>query len=254
MYGNFTATVEEVLQVGTITTSIQPAAFTERLQEILDERLAIIATNTNTSLDALSGTVSISNPGQASATRRRIQAVTPAPLDTSNCDVASMRINVEILMQSSTPEERNTFMTAFDNSDIPAVIANATGSGDNAAVCAAAAITQLSRETVDAPPPPPNIGLTVPDEPLPRGFILVAILVALVIFLSCGIYLWFAFFRSRTKEEDRPKAVIALNQESAETTSFFGIPTGTAVRKGAQKQSPYFVLDGEILNVPGGSE
>lgn len=255
VYANFTAKVEEVVQVGTITTAIQPVAFSERLQELLDERITIIATDTNVSSDALKGVITVSNPGVAATdapSRRRTQAVTA--LDTSGCVLANMRLNIEIIMESPTQAERDRFMQLFSNTNLPGVIANITGSGELGVVCAAAAVTDASRETVDAPPPPPDLGLTVPDEPLPRTVFIVAIVAATLILCLCGFVAWYYLVgRDNDDEEDAASKVESLLREG-ETSSFFGRGRGKGkgAGKGKRKGVGYFEIAADQLG--GGKE
>jgi len=221
MYTNYTAKVQEVLAVGTITTTIDPVVFDRRLEEVLNERLALIAEATNAT--GLSGVVVIIQPGG-----RRLQVQT---LDTSSCDPNAMQVSIEIIMEAATLAERTRFIDLFDNSVLPGIIQNITGSGDVAGVCAAAAVTELSRATADAPPPPPDLGLTIPDsDPIPRTVWVIAIVASgLILSLGC-LCAWYYFGgvrrREEEEEEDSTKAqlkkAISLGNEPAETSSFFG--------------------------------
>jgi len=259
IYANFTARLQEVVQVGTITIATPPGLFATRLGEVLEERITSIAEQSNVSTDAFSGTVRVIAPG-VSATdtepallrvdlreehfaHRRMQVLTT--LDTSLCQLSSMRIAIDILMESATSEERNRFMEVFDNNMLPALIANITGDGVIAQVCAPAAITAFSRETVDAPPPPPTQGLSIPDDqPLPRTVFVVSIVAATLIFVLGAACCWYIYGgRSDDDDADKQTRKIIVNAapvaaDPGETASLFG-----KARSRMSKGVGYFVID-----------
>jgi hypothetical protein len=267
IYGNYTAKVQEVLQVGTITTSINPSSFTDRLEILLNERIRIIAASTNVSSDALSGIVLVSNPGVASVDELQVEVQSnvlthyghrqlqlTSALDTSGCDSASMRVAVEIIMQSSTSDERNAFMEAFDSSVLPGLIQNITGSGEIAVVCAQAIVTEASRATVDAPPPPPDLGLQTEPQELPRTVFVIAIIAAGLALVLGGACAWYYFGRTSRDEEDRPRVVDKFGKDIAsapgvadpgETSSFFG-QSKDGVTRPAKRGVGYFALEGGL--------
>ena len=214
IYANYTATVEEILQVGTITTSIDPVAFSERLENILNERIVLIADSANISYSSLQGVVSVYQPGYdaqiaVSTTALIRRRLTPAttPLDTSLCDENSVRIGIEILMETESPEARNTFMDNFDNTVLPGFIANVTGSNVHASTCAPSVVSAAGRETVDAPPPPPTLGLrTEPDDPLSPTVVLIAAIIGALALCVCGGYVaYIVLGRNGSDEKEKEK-------------------------------------------------
>ena len=250
MYGNYTAKMEEVLQVGTITVATPPDLFEKRLAEVLDDRIALVVDGTNVTSDAMSGFVKVLAPGVTSFTdamysvevnepRRRLQT---ASLDTSGCDVAAMRVSVALFMESASPAERDEFIANFQATVLPALIANITGDGVNAAVCASAVVTAVGREMVDAPPPPPSLGLTTPpSDPLPTTVYIVAAIVGALLFVLAAACMWY-FFGPRTRDDDEKKRKVNVADGVAETSSFLG-----KVKGGASKRVGYFVLDTESV-------
>lgn len=241
MYANYTATVQEVLQVGTITTAVEPVAFSERLEDILNERIVLIADSTGISYSSLQGIVRVYQPGAdaqlavstAALIRRRLTPATTA-LDTTNCDENSIRIGVEIIMETDDPEARNSFMDSFDNTVLPGFITNVTGSGVHAATCAPSVVSAAGRETVDAPPPPPAIGIrTEPDGPLSPTVILVAAIIGMLVFLVCGCYVAYTVLgrdrgEGKTNSEAQPLRLAS---------------TGRGMGQRGNGSKKYFVLD-----------
>jgi hypothetical protein len=264
IYANYTATVKEVLNVATITSPIDPVVFGTRLNEVLNERIDALAAATNVSVSALTGIVRVEQPGIAATEdtlalrgdgdghpmfgRRKLQT----PLDTSGCDTSNMRVNIEIRMESGAAADRDSFIAQFSNVNFPGIISNITGAGEVALVCAAAVVTDAGRETVNAPPPPPDLGLTVPDDqPLPRTVWIVAIVAATLIFVLCGVCVYYFYFAGRRRSEEKAdmKAVDSFAapapSEPGETASFFGKRSKPAI---AQPRVGYFVLDPDRLD------
>ena len=235
IYANFTATVEEVIQIGTVSLNVPLETFEARLQQVLDERIGVIVEQTNVSNDAFTGVMTIYEaeepivPAESRRSRSR-HLQTLSPLDTSSCDSSAMRVGVNIVMESEDPSERNRFMELFDKEDLPAFISDITTDGVNAAVCAPATITSVSRETVDAPPPPPGLQpLAQPDEPLPPTVLIVAI-TAGVLVLIFGACVGFYYFGGRRGSDAKDAIGVVSSafsgRSSAETQSFLGAGNG----------------------------
>lgn len=214
MYGNFTARVEEVLQVTATTTTIEVVKFTARLEEVLNERLDIIASAANVSSDSLIGLIFVTNAGDQLVSgngvdliRARVRVhrrqLATEELDVSKCNDTEMRINVQVVMESATAEERNRFVETFENANLPEFIQNVTGTGDVAKVCAPAAVTEMSRETVDAPPPPPPLALTT-DSSSDIPIWLIAAIAASALLVCCMILACFYWRAAEDEECEKP--------------------------------------------------
>ena len=230
MYGNFTATVSEVLTLDPITITVSSEVLAVRLQEVVDERIAIIASTTNTSAGSFSGTVTVvESPADASTrrnlatnTHRELQSLTP--LDTSGCDENSPQVTIEITLGTLSSDDRNRFIETFNHNYLPNVINNITGTGRNAVVCGDAAVTEATREVVDAPPPPP--GPNVEDASPPSIIFIIAGIVGALTLVPIGIAFWLSSGRSSATSEESKRLVRSEKPATQETSAFFSLPRG----------------------------
>ena len=228
VYANYTATVEEVLELE-LSVDVNLPGVQERFIAVLEERIQTIADLTNVSLTTLSGGISFqeaaADAGVASATPTlnlnarpvgvgaftafhasgRGRKLVTAEYNTTNCNDSLASLTLSVTMESTDPAERDAFLAALGQltaNDITG-IDNATGFGDDASVCVPWVLTESGRETVDAvsPPPPLILPQETPD-PIPRNLILIlAVVGALVVLFTLGVCTYFAL-RTRGGDND----------------------------------------------------
>ena len=157
IYGNFTAKIQEVLEVGTSTT-VDIVVTQARLGVVLADRIAQIARLTNTTADLLTGSVRLEPPtdtdtanSNPNPNRRRrlststgtgtgtiIDPWTTTTVDESTCNGTLSRIYLDIDFTSEDPAEQARFIQAFEalaNDVGTEPIDDVDGAGSIAYVC-----------------------------------------------------------------------------------------------------------------------
>lgn len=221
MYSNYTATVSEAVEVA-VRGGLDSSTVLAREDEIVNGRINIIATALNINASAFSGSI-VHDAG----TRRRLLSVgwrrRLNDLNTSACDSSIFVYMMTLIHESVDASERDRVVEFVDaNGGSFGPVINATGEGDDAVVCVAAAVTSIDREIVDAPPPPP-LGLALQtSDPLPISTILiVGTVVAGFACLCCG--LWFAYCcatRNPKSRDEKKKLLITTTPDPPSTTDF----------------------------------
>ena len=198
MYDNYTATVQEAVE---IAIGVDGGLVVARADDIIADRIAIIANALNINASSFSGSLSLVSSSRRQLSigwRRRLNDV-----NTSDCDGGGAVYLLTLIHESDTITERDRVTEYIQANAASALgdIGNADGAGNTATVCVAASVTNVGREVVNAPPPPPLILAqeTPPEVPVGTIVIVGTVVVGLGC-LCCG--LWFAYFVTRRRDDD----------------------------------------------------
>jgi hypothetical protein len=180
MYNDYVAEVQEKVAIE-LAVAVSVADLEVSASGAINLRIEQIAAATGVNASQLTGIVTVEEPthsptipapltaASSSRVRDRRLTVVQAPLNDTSCDVAATRLLLDIVFETDDPAERDAFIAKLANLSF-GDIANATGTGENATICAPMVISEITRSVNPRPAAPPNtppLFLDSDQTPLP---------------------------------------------------------------------------------------
>ena len=245
MYNDYVAEVQEKVQIE-LAVAVTVSDLEVRASGAVNLRIEQIAAATGVNASKLTGIVSVEEPthsptipapltaAASSRVRDRRLTVVQAPLNDTSCDEAATRLLLDIVFETDDPDERDAFMAKLATLSF-GDIANATGTGENATICAPMVISEITRLVDPRPSPPPSMPPLVDLDdglgiPIPNELWVWTIIGAGAVFLLGGSF-WACWYFSNGSGKTKPGA----SDEERQSLTTASKSTGLSIHLGGRQ-------------------